>query len=216
MPLNHAELKPCPFCGGVAHYEPPCIACQSCGIRLSLCGETWNRRALPPGGAEAVVWRPITSCPRNQFIVVWVPASGDQKAFAAVMAHLSGPDSAPLNGWFWPQQDGVVGVHRDNTPTRWMSWPENEPNAAPPSPPTEALPWRPMESAPRDGTEIVILWRAYEEDKLKAQNVAWQKDGSYTDENEEKHSRPAGFYGTNGGLYVYGKCWMPIPSGDFP
>lgn len=53
-----AELKPCPFCGGEAHYmldanRNPCpwVVCSDCGAETTYCynleeaAKAWNRRA---------------------------------------------------------------------------------------------------------------------------------------------------------------------------
>lgn len=64
------QLKPCPFCGGEAHFErigtprQSCIVeCDSCGARLESseegvrCGRMWNTRAQPAQASqEAVAW----------------------------------------------------------------------------------------------------------------------------------------------------------------
>lgn len=56
------ELKPCPFCGGVAkfvrmgsHKQSCIVACQGCGCRLETgevwsCGQAWNARHPNPAG----------------------------------------------------------------------------------------------------------------------------------------------------------------------
>ena len=41
-----SELKPCPFCGGVARIEKD-ISCYGCGATIDS-REAWNRRAPDP------------------------------------------------------------------------------------------------------------------------------------------------------------------------
>ena len=66
--MSTAErLKPCPFCGGSAHFErmgtprQSCIVeCDSCGARLESseegahCGLSWNDRTPADGGGQGV------------------------------------------------------------------------------------------------------------------------------------------------------------------
>jgi hypothetical protein len=73
-----SELKPCPFCGGIAYAEETLVRCLGCGIRTAEGNlqekaiERWNRRSS--GGLETV-------CPSCGFSPVkfGVPEKPDEK-----------------------------------------------------------------------------------------------------------------------------------------
>lgn len=61
--LENRDLKPCPFCGGIAEFErmgtprQSCIiACTDCGCRLET-GETW---------ASGIAWNERKGCKCNE------------------------------------------------------------------------------------------------------------------------------------------------------
>ena len=109
--VDHAELKPCPFCGSAAKLETYGdrlgISCTECFCRTPLCqpGEDplpiWNLRTQAPDS-----WRPMSEAPTDRIIIAmcrYPTATAGSPSFV---------------GW-----DGTEGwVYSRNKPERVVCW----------------------------------------------------------------------------------------------
>lgn len=231
IPTEGAGLLPCPFCGA-APYERPqrdgrdhqvwCEGCETVGPQVR--GETeaiaaWNHRAKPSTReaeapvSEAVVVRVPASAGNGmiQAINAWMddPSIDGDALYSLILSHFAEPYSTKPSTRE-ASAAAVIAFRYDKREPDLLSWNKlavGEHRLYTHPAPSTASAWKPIETAPKDGT-LILTWCVHVNaefcDDAVAEGYAAPVIAKWIDHNG------GGF--TWHGLAGTHTHWMPLPT----